>query len=108
MGTRHKISSQRLLSRKILFLSDLPPEKMRNLQEFDPIVHYNPARQRSVAATTSQGPLLLDGLLGAEIPSLLKIKNLLKSSLGVNVKVHISHQKSFVRICSFKDLGSFI
>ena len=27
---------------------------------------------------------------------------------GVNVKVHISHQKSFVRICSFKDLGSFI
>lgn len=35
------------------FFENLPPLKMRNLQEFDPIVHYNPARQRSVAATTS-------------------------------------------------------
>ena len=44
-----------------------------------------------------QGPLLLDGLLGAEMPSLLKIKNFLKSSFGVNVKVHISHQKKFCK-----------
>ena len=48
-----------------------------------------------------QGPLLLDGLLVAEMMSLLKIKNFLKSSFGVNVKMHISHKKSFVRIPSF-------
>ena len=35
------------------FSENLPPLKMRNLQESDPIAHYNPARQRSVAATTS-------------------------------------------------------
>jgi hypothetical protein len=34
-----------------------------------------------------QGPLLVDGLLGAEMPSLLKIKNYLKSSFGVNVRL---------------------
>ena len=44
-----------------------------------------------------QGPLLLDGLLGAERSSLLKIKIFLKSSFGVNVKVHISHQKMFCK-----------
>ena len=32
---------------------------------------------------TNQGPLLLEGLLGAEMMSLLKIKNFLKSSLGL-------------------------
>ena len=42
-----------LPTRNILFLKFLPPLKMRNLQQSDPIVHYNPARQRSVAATTS-------------------------------------------------------
>ena len=36
-------------------------------------------------------------LLGAEMMSLLKIKNVLKSSFGVNVKVHISHQKKFCK-----------
>ena len=41
----------------------------------------------------SQGPLLLDGLLGAKMTSMLKIKNFSKSSYGVNVKVHINHQK---------------
>ena len=40
-----------------------------------------------------QGPLLLDGLLGAEMKSFLKIENFLKSSFGVSLKVHISHQK---------------
>ena len=40
-----------------------------------------------------QGPLPLDGLLGAEMTSFLKIENVLKSSFGVSVKVHISHQK---------------
>ena len=40
---------------------------------------------------TGQGPLRLDGLLGAEMKSLLKIMNFLKSSFGVNVKVNISH-----------------
>ena len=31
----------------------------------------------------------------AQMTSLLKIKNLSKSSFGINVKVHISHQKKF-------------
>ena len=44
-----------------------------------------------------QGPLLLDGLLGAKMTSLLKSKNFLKSSFGVDVKVHISHQKKFCK-----------
>jgi len=44
----------------------------------------------------NQGPLLLDGLVGAKMTSLVKGKNFLKSSFGVDVKVHISHQKSFV------------
>ena len=44
----------------------------------------------------AQGPLLLDVLLGAEMMSLLKIKNFLKSSFGVNV---ILVPKK--RICSF-------
>ena len=43
------------------------------------------------------GPLLLDGLLGAEMMNLLKIRNFFKSSFGVNVKVHISHQKKFCK-----------
>ena len=41
----------------------------------------------------SQGPLLLDGLLGAKITSMLKIKDFSKSFYGVNVQVHINHQK---------------
>ena len=44
-----------------------------------------------------QGPLPLDGLLGAEMTSFLKIENVLKSSFGVSVKVHISHQKKFCK-----------
>ena len=40
-----------------------------------------------------QEPLLLDSFLGAEMPSLLKISNFKKSSFGVNIKVHINHQK---------------
>ena len=48
----------------------------------------------------SQGPLLLDGLLGAKMMSMLKIKNFSKSSSGVNVKVHINHQKKFRFIVS--------
>ena len=36
----------------------------------------------------SKGPLLLDGLPGAEMTSLLKIKIFLKSFFVVNVKVH--------------------
>ena len=48
----------------------------------------------------SQGPLLLDGLLGAKMTSMLKIKNFSKSSYGVNVKVHINHQKTFCKVHS--------
>ena len=43
------------------------------------------------------GPLLLDGFLGAEMMNLLKIRKFFKSSFGVNVKVHISHQKKFCK-----------
>ena len=45
----------------------------------------------------SHGPLLLDGFLGAEMMNLLKIRKFFKSSFGVNVKVHISHQKIFCK-----------
>ena len=48
-------------------------------------------------AGSIQGPLLLDGLLGAEMMNLLKIRNFSKSSFGVNVKGHISHQKKFCK-----------
>ena len=43
------------------------------------------------------GPLLLDDLLGAETMNSLKSRNFFKSSFGVNVKVHISHQKKFCK-----------
>ena len=45
----------------------------------------------------SQEPLLLDGLPGAEMTSLLKIKIFLKSSFGVSVKVYFSRQKRFCK-----------
>ena len=47
--------------------------------------------------TLAQGPLLLDGLLGPEMTSFLKIKIFFKSSYGVSVKVHISHQEKFCK-----------
>ena len=50
-----------------------------------------------IQAALRHGPLLLDGLLGAEMMNLLKIRIFLKSSFGVNVKVHISHQKKFCK-----------
>ena len=54
-------------------------------------------RFKKIVRDLSHGPLLLDGLLGAEMMNLLKIRNFLKSSFGVNVKVHISHQKKFCK-----------
>ena len=52
----------------------------------------------------SQGPLLLDGLLGAEMTSLLKIKNFSKSSF---VKVHKAELLQLNRT-QFPSLGIFV
>ena len=41
---------------------------------------------RSLFDETKQGPLLLDGLLGAKMTSMLKIKNFSKYFFWVNVK----------------------
>jgi hypothetical protein len=44
-----------------------------------------------------QGPQLLDCLLGAKMPSMLKIVNFSISSYVVNIKVYINHQKTFCK-----------